>query len=130
MAKVQKQNEVIIKESDYNALANKVEGTVYKIVDDNDITRIIKTITYASSREFVSENDKYYVVELDATYSWQIQEDGTWISVVVHNLNKNPSVSVMDETGQEIQTIVYHIDKNSLKLKINQGTFNGFVYLN
>lgn len=54
-----------------------------------------------------------------ASSEWHIQ----------HNLNKQPSVTVVDSAGTEVACEVKHDDKNNLTLKMN-GAFKGFAYLN
>lgn len=46
-----------------------------------------------------------------------------------HNLNKHPSVSVVDSAGTQVACEVQYDDNNNLTLSMN-GAFKGFAYLN
>ena len=46
-----------------------------------------------------------------------------------HNLNKHPSVTVVNEYGKEIICEVQYVSKNEIKLRFN-GRFRGMAYLN
>lgn len=48
---------------------------------------------------------------------------------IEHNLDKYPSVSVVDSGGNIVCGIVHYIDKNSLTVEFN-GAFTGKAYLN
>jgi hypothetical protein len=48
---------------------------------------------------------------------------------VVHNLGKNPSVSIVDTNDQEVFAQVDYIDTNSLTITFTQA-FSGKAYMN
>ena len=49
--------------------------------------------------------------------------------LVQHNLGKNPSVSVVDTAGSQIDCLVTYIDANTLQIDSN-AAFSGTAYLN
>lgn len=51
----------------------------------------------------------------------------TWI--VAHNLNKYPSVEVVDSAGSKIYTEVVHIDVNNLETRASSA-FSGKAFCN
>jgi len=67
-------------------------------------------------------------LDADKTYLYQqtVASD-TWI--IVHNLNKYPSVSVIDSAGNEVIGEVSYDDKNQVTLKF-EGGFKGVATLN
>lgn len=83
------------------------------------------------------ENTEYWNIFLDVesmvsgsdkTYRFQQTEPSTeWI--VLHNLNKYPSVIITDALGNLIIGDVQYIDLNSLKINLTIPT-NGWVNLN
>ena len=62
---------------------------------------------------------------------WYIHEQATasdeW--TIEHNLNKFPSVSVVDTANTIVSGLVTYIDENTVKLEFN-GAFKGKAYLN
>lgn len=78
-------------------------------------------------------------VQLDAgTQTRILSEDKNYLHtqsvvsdewVINHNLNKYPSVTVIDSAGNEVIGDVEHIDKNNLKIKFASG-FTGKATLN
>lgn len=73
--------------------------------------------------EFVSgglEGDKHFTyTQANPSAVWNIQ----------HNLNKNPSVSIVDTAGSQIYTEVEYIDNNNLRLTFF-AAFSGKAYMN
>jgi hypothetical protein len=73
--------------------------------------------------EFVSgglEGDKHFTyTQSNPSAVWNIQ----------HNLNKNPSVSIVDTAGSQIYTEVEYIDNNNLRLTFF-AAFSGKAYMN
>lgn len=71
---------------------------------------------------------KTYVDNMVATYT---HEQGESASVwnVVHNLNKHPSVTVVDSAGTVVECSVTYIDSNECELNFN-AAFKGTAYLN
>ena len=60
------------------------------------------------------------------TYEQAVASD-TW--VINHNLNKFPSVSLVDTTGVQFQGLVEYIDENNCKVYMN-GATKGKAFLN
>lgn len=70
-------------------------------------------------------NDAY---DPQSTYVFeQAEAASTWN--VVHNLNKYPSVTVVDSAGTTIDCTITYINSNELELKFN-AAFKGTAYLN
>lgn len=67
----------------------------------------------------ISEDKNYLHIQSVASDEWTIN----------HNLNKYPSVSVIDSANNEVIGEVTHIDKNNLKIKF-AGGFSGKATLN
>lgn len=67
----------------------------------------------------ITEDKNYLHVQSVASDEW----------VINHNLNKYPSVSVLDSANNEVIGDVEHIDKNNLKIKFASG-FTGKATLN
>lgn len=64
--------------------------------------------------------DKHFVYIKDsASDTWDI----------VHNLGKYPSISVMDEFGNEVEGEYSHISVNEVQLKFS-AAFSGIAFLN
>lgn len=57
----------------------------------------------------------------------QGESSNVWI--INHNLNKYPSVTVVDSANNIISCVTRYIDNNSIKLYFN-GEFKGKAYLN
>lgn len=58
-------------------------------------------------------------------------EQGTSASTwsITHNLDKYPSVTVVDSAGTKVECVVTYIDSNECELKFN-AAFKGKAYLN
>lgn len=67
-------------------------------------------------------------VTADKTYLYE-QSTPSTIWVITHNLNKHPSVTVIDTAGTEVKGQVDYIDKNNLFITFNAG-FSGTATLN
>lgn len=64
----------------------------------------------------------------DATFVFnQHTPSSTW--KITHNMNKFPSVSIVDSGGNIIIGNIFYIDRNNIELTFN-GSFSGSVYLN
>ena len=69
---------------------------------------------------FSEVKDKYYEHRQNAVSKiWKIN----------HNLNKKPSVTVVDSAGSEVIGEVIYIDDNNLELHFS-AQFSGIAYLN
>lgn len=73
----------------------------------------------------------YKINEISVLAKGYVHEQGiasaTW--TINHNLNKFPSVSVVDSAGNEIISEVKYIDLNTCIISMN-GTFKGKAFLN
>lgn len=62
---------------------------------------------------------------------WYVYEQGvssdTWR--ITHNLNRNPSVTVVDSANNVVVGFVTYIDNNTVEIHFN-GAFKGKAYLN
>ena len=67
----------------------------------------------------ISEDKNYLHIQSVASDEW----------IINHNLNKYPSVTVLDSSGSEVIGEVTHIDKNNLIIKF-AGGFSGKATLN
>ena len=101
-------------------IAEAFNKTVVDIdITANTTTRTI-TLTY---RDGFSISDSF-------TFSYIHNQTGsstTW--TVNHNLNKYPSVSIVDSANTEVIGEVEHIDTNNLTIKFSEA-FSGKAYIN
>jgi len=68
------------------------------------------------------------VTEKTSTYVYnQLTPSTDW--TINHNLNKFPTVTVVDSAGTEVWCEVYYIDSNTIKLQLS-APFSGTVYCN
>lgn len=94
-------------------------------IQDNDINVTFDiaqadkdiNVTFAIAQ---ANKDKYFVFE-------QAESNQTWD--IVHNLNKKPSVTVVDEYDRIIVPDVQYIDDNHIVVSFNFA-FKGWAYLN
>lgn len=94
--------------SDHNALTNR------DLPDQHPISAI------TGLEEALNHADKTFIYEQAvASATWQIQ----------HNLDKYPSVEVIDTANNKIETAVEWIDENNLIVRMNAAT-KGKAYLN
>lgn len=92
----------------------------YKNEDNKPSINGVTLIGDKTSEELGLDADKTYL------YQQTVASD-TWI--IVHNLNKYPSVSVIDSAGNEVIGEVSYDDKNQVTLKF-EGGFKGVATLN
>lgn len=124
-----------------------VEGIKYQISDPStpDFVKDITTeeITNWNNPNYENESNKPSIngvtlvgdqssedlgLVADKTYlHQQTVASDTWI--IIHNMNKYPSVSVIDSAGNEVIGEVYYDDKNQVTLKF-EGGFKGVATLN
>lgn len=95
------------------------------VVSYNDLTNLpqINGVTLIGNKTFNDigiVNDKYYVYDQSAASS-------TWN--VNHNLNKYPSVSVVDSAGTVVNGDIQYVDPNNLILTFSSA-FSGKAYCN
>lgn len=85
----------------------------------------------SETRELADNNLQTQINEIRTLAVGYVHEQGVasdeWI--VEHNLNKYPSVTVVDSSDNEIVAEIEYIDKNSLKIKMT-GAFKGKAFLN
>ena len=94
--------------NNYNDLANKPSINGVTLVGDK------------TSEELKIDGDKHYVYnQVVASNEWNIQ----------HNLNKYPSVTIVDSAENVVVGDVVYIDKNNVRI-LFIGSFSGKVYLN
>ena len=94
-----------------------------KVGEDLRITEdgvIYVNIESLAEKLFSEVKDKYYEHRQNAVSKvWKIN----------HNLNKKPSVTVVDSAGSEVIGEVIYIDDNNLELHFS-AQFSGIAYLN
>ena len=94
-----------------------------KVGEDLSITEdgvIYVNIESLAEKLFSGVKDKYYEHRQNAVSKiWKIN----------HNLNKKPSVTVVDSAGSEVIGEVIYIDDNNLELHFS-AQFSGIAYLN
>lgn len=91
-------------------------GQIYICTDNNKIYFDISD----TERILVGQKDSFYKHE-------QSIASNEWI--INHNLNKYPSVTVVDSAGTKIYCDAEYIDANTVKLKFSS-EFCGMAYLN
>ena len=75
-----------------------------------------------------SDNERILLVKTDAEYIHeQSVSSSNW--KIPHNLNKFPSVMIIDSAGSEVKGDIVYDDKNNLHIKFSAG-FTGKAYLN
>ena len=94
-----------------------------KVGEDLSITEdgvIYVNIESLAEKLFSGVKDKYYEHRQNTVSKiWKIN----------HNLNKKPSVTVVDSAGSEVIGEVIYIDDNNLELHFS-AQFSGIAYLN
>ena len=95
------------------AMQQQIDGKVDSVIGSALIT------AERTGNSIQIKSTTYIHEQAIASSEWHIQ----------HNLNKQPSVTVVDSAGTEVSCEVHHDDKNNLTLKMN-GAFKGFAYLN
>ena len=101
-------NVKVVKVDDYNQFVNKpsINGVVL--------------IGNKTLEDFGIVADKYYVHEQGiASNEWHIK----------HNLNKHPSVTIVDSAGNEVIGQVHYVDLNNVIITFTS-QFSGKAYLN
>jgi len=78
---------------------------------------------------FVETNLGVAVVTPTPTTFIFTQDIPTPVWVIIHNLNKYPSVTVVDTAGTEVEGQVEYIDSNTIIITFSVG-FAGKAYLN
>ena len=107
------------------SLQGQANDELKKVVDNDLLDKILKfegkiNDVLEKTNEFSKIVDKNYMHE-------QMQASNVW--VVHHNLNKYPSVSIIDSGGNEVHGKVVHLDKNNIILKFSV-PFSGKAFFN
>lgn len=103
-----------------------VENKVANITVPTKVSELDNDMSYLAPGDNVSTlvNDAHYLT----SYTHEQGETST-VWTVVHNLNRYPSVTVVDSAGTTIGCTVYYINSNTCELKFN-AAFKGTAYLN
>ena len=109
-------NDDIISFDILNDTPNTKAGSAHKIVRVNGSE---------NSLEYVGVDD---IITQDLNYT-HIQDDPSDEWICEHNLNKYPSVSVLDSAKTEVEGHIKHISKNTTILKFS-GSFSGIATFN
>lgn len=113
-------------EDDYKTWAQQVEEDIENLNDNvdevqQDIVNINDNITEINQTiDEIIEAQKTYIFE-------QALASTTW--EIAHNLNKYPSVTVVDSAGDIVLCNVNYVDKNNIRL-VFEAEFGGKAYLN
>ena len=86
------------------------------------------SLTYRVNLEPVDKSSEELHIKEDANYL-HTQTTASDVWVIVHNLNKFPSVTVIDSAGNEVVGEVIYNDANQVTLKF-EGGFKGTATLN
>lgn len=97
------------------------DNVVYIAIQDIPAGTNLSNTAYWS---VLMEND----TSADKTFEYQ-QTKATTEWLIVHNLNKYPSVTITDALGNVMSGDVQYIDSNQLKITL-QTSCNGWAYLN
>ena len=88
---------------------------ILNIIENSKVGAIVD-----SAYGYKSAVDKYFVFE-------QSESSKEWI--IIHNLNKKPSVTVVDTEDRVVIPYVQYISDNEIHLEFN-AAFKGWAYLN
>lgn len=121
----------------YDVLENKwllsSDGINYEEIEtkdhdhDDDYINKTNTVPYTPTGSY-NPATKKYVDDKSKTYIHN-QETASNIWTINHNLNKYPSVTVVDSTGREIICDVKYTSNNTITLNF-KSSFSGRAYLN
>lgn len=108
-------------------VTNVPSGTAEVTTQSNGTLSIVGGVSgYMQGAVEVHNLDKYAHKNL-----WYVHEQGTasdtWL--IQHNLDRNPSVTVVDTADTVVTGCVTYIDKNTILISFN-GAFKGKAYLN
>ena len=84
--------------------------------------KLVQKIDLETGKEYLSNvaEDKHYIHN---------QNEPTLIWNITHNLNKKPSVNVVDSAGKSVIGDIIYIDTNNLRIEFT-AVFAGIAYLN
>lgn len=111
------------------------KNVIYKVATDNGITQVfvqgslIGSFYNDEEINNIVEKLEYLILEnKDKTYTYKQQyASDEWF--IQHNLNKMPSITIVDSGKNVVVGDIEYIDLNSLKIRFN-GAFSGYAYLN
>lgn len=106
--------EMINNKIDQTSTASMVYGT-----DSNGSQTVYNVDSFATTTELDEKTDTFIFDMAVATSTWRI----------VHNLDKFPSVTVVDSSGNFIEGSVQYINNNIIEIIFN-AAFTGTAYLN
>jgi len=103
-----------------------VENKIAQVTVPTKVSQLENDEQYLRPGNNVSElvNDAHYLT----SYTHE-QGEASKIWTVVHNLNRYPSVTVVDSAGTEVSNSVSYINSNTCEIKFNS-EFKGTAYLN
>ena len=113
-------DQVSVSESNLSQIQDAFNKTVVAIDITADNQNRTITLTY---RDSLSIQDTYKFSHIHN----QTVSSSTWN--ITHNLNKYPSVSIVDSSNEEVIGEVEHINANSLTVKFS-APFSGKAFLN
>ena len=113
-------DQVSVSESNLSQIADAFNKTVVAIDITADNQNRTITLTY---RDNLSIQDTYKFSHIHN----QTVSSSTWN--ITHNLNKYPSVSIVDSSNEEVIGEVEHVNSNSLIVKFS-APFSGKAFLN
>ena len=111
--------------------ANPIKANVTKVPSATTERKgIIRIATDEEAIEGVSENTAItpHTLKLTTHYT-HVQGIASDKWTIIHNLNKNPSIMVVDSAGNVVEGAEKYIDENTVEIKFN-GAFKGEAYLN
>ena len=108
-----------------NAKNNTLEDLGLENLEEGLVRESVRNAEEASDEKLVTE--KAVADAVDTFVFDQAQVSDTW--VIVHNLGKYPSVTVIDSAGTQFLTQVEYNSKNQLTIYMNSAT-TGKAYLN
>jgi hypothetical protein len=94
---------------------------------DTEYINKTNTIPYVPTENY-NPATKKYVDDKNNTFIHN-QETASKIWTITHNLNRFPSVTIVDSTGREVIGDIKYIDRNTITLTF-KSLFSGRAYLN
>ncbi len=106
-------------------------NTVDLQLTDSDATTQTVQVTGTGDVTITSLSAAQFTINAlgDKTFVYEQTNAATLVWTITHNLNKNPSVTVLDTAGENIFGQVAYTDLNNLTITFTSG-FRGFAYLN
>lgn len=104
---------------------NIVGGEQVTIGVNNQTASGISVVKQPTSSVTISAGaaggDKTYVHDQGSpSDTWEVQ----------HNLNKNPSVTIVDSIGMVVHGDIEYVDKNNVTITFESGSFSGKAFFN